>query len=176
MRTTTDSLMTRDDTVALATSSSMMHYADRLSMPRNQTERMETQVTLLYTKYPIVARALGLAGLCRVRRASKGILHTSNTSPMTPTVARLIKVSHITNRLLKYFPTSQTTRTRLFNQCTRVAAIIQSSDLRGGQSNFIHSRRTRDACEAARLVTRVVASLTNCMTQRTFNSPYNIQT
>ena len=32
---TTDSLMTRDDNVTLATSSSMMHEADRLSMPRN---------------------------------------------------------------------------------------------------------------------------------------------
>ena len=34
----------------------------------------------LYTRYPIVARALGLAAvqpLGRVRRASKGILHTS---------------------------------------------------------------------------------------------------
>ena len=30
----------------------------------------------LYTRYPIVARALGLAALGRVRRASKGILHT----------------------------------------------------------------------------------------------------
>ena len=30
----------------------------------------------LYTRYPIVARALGL-GLGRVRRASKGILHTN---------------------------------------------------------------------------------------------------
>ena len=62
---------------------------------------------------------------------------------MTRTVARLVMVSHITSRLLKYFRTSQTTRTRLFNQCTRVAAIIQSSDLRDGQSNFIHSRRTK---------------------------------
>ena len=33
---------------------------------------------VLYTRYPIVARALGIAviGLGRVRRASKGILHT----------------------------------------------------------------------------------------------------
>ena len=95
---------------------------------------------------------------------------------MTRTVARLVMVSHITSRLLKYFRTSQMTRTRLFNQCTRVAAIIQSSDLRGDQSNSIHSRRTRDTCEAAGLVTRVVASLTSCMTQRPLNSPYNIQT
>ena len=38
-------------------------------------------VLYLYTRYPIVARALGLAAavqpLGRVRRASKGILHTS---------------------------------------------------------------------------------------------------
>ena len=31
----------------------------------------------LYTRYPIVARALGLYALGRVRRASKGILHTN---------------------------------------------------------------------------------------------------
>ena len=80
---------------------------------------------------------------------------------MTRTVARMVMVSHITSILMKYFTASQTTRTRLFNQCRRVAAIIQSSDLSGDQSNFIHSRRTRDACEAAGLVTRVVASLTN---------------
>ena len=40
---------------------------------------------------------------------------------MTRAVARLVMVSHITSRLLKYFPASQTTRTRLFNQCTRVS-------------------------------------------------------
>ena len=51
--------------------------------------------------------------------------------------------------LLEDFPASQTTRTQLFDQCARVAATIQSHDLRRGQSNFIHSRRTRDACEAA---------------------------
>ena len=71
----------------------------------------------------------------------------------------------ITSRLLKYFPASQTSRTRLFSQCARVAAIIHSSDLRGSQSNFIHSRRTRDACEATGLVTRVVASMTKCITK-----------
>ena len=32
---------------------------------------------VLYTRYPIVARALGLAVIGRVRRASKGILHAS---------------------------------------------------------------------------------------------------
>ena len=35
-------------------------------------------IITLYTRYPIVARALGLAALGRVRRASKGILHTNN--------------------------------------------------------------------------------------------------
>ena len=33
----------------------------------------------LYTRYPIVARALRRAPLGRVRRASKGILHTIKT-------------------------------------------------------------------------------------------------
>ena len=39
----------------------------------------------LYTRYPIVARALGLAAvqpLVRVRRASKGILHTNLRSTL----------------------------------------------------------------------------------------------
>ena len=55
-----------------------------------------------------------------------------------------------------------------------VAAIIQSSDLCGGQSNFIHSRRISDTCEAVGLVTRVVASLKNCMTQSPLKSPYKL--
>ena len=38
------------------------------------------QIKTLYTRYPIVARALGLAALGRVRRASKGILHTNKNS------------------------------------------------------------------------------------------------
>ena len=115
--------------------------------------------------------ALGLpAALGQVCRASKGIMHTA--LPMTRAVARLVMMFHITSRLLEYFSVSQMTRTRLFNQCTRVAAIIQSSDSRGSQFNFIYSRRTRDACEAAELiVTRVVASLTTCMTQSLLNSP-----
>ena len=86
---------------------------------------------------------------------SKSILYT-----------RLFMVSHISSILLEDFPVSQTTRTQLFNQGARVASIIQSIDLHGGQSNFIHSRRTRDTCEAAGLVTRVVASLKNCLYAR----------
>ena len=42
---------------------------------------LTVQTLTLYTRYPIVARALGLAAavqpLGRVRRASKGILHTN---------------------------------------------------------------------------------------------------
>ena len=102
--------MTREDTVTLATFSSMMHEADKHDMPRkNQNERR------------------------------------NKTSPMTRAVARLVKVSHITSGLLKYFPARQTMCTRLLNQYTRVADIIQSSDSRGSQSDFIHSCRTRDA-------------------------------
>ena len=40
---------------------------------------MYSDLARLYTRYPIVARALGLAALGRVRRASKGILHTIST-------------------------------------------------------------------------------------------------
>ena len=43
----------------------------------------------------------------------------------------------------------------------------QSSESRGSQYDFTHSCRTRDARGAAGLVTRVVASLTICMTQIT---------
>ena len=139
--------MTRDDTVTLATFSSMMHEADKLS------------------NYP-----------CRKRYRTSG--DASNTSPMTRTVSRLVIMSHITRRLMEYFQASQTTRTRPFDQCTRsTAAIIQSRDSRGSQSDFIHSRpsrRTRDACEAADLVTRVIASLTARMTQSPLNSSYKL--
>ena len=81
--------------------------------------------------------------------------------------ARLVMVSHITSRQLKYFPAIQTTRTQLFNQCTCVAAIIQSRDLRSIQSNFI-------AHTAIELETRLLASLTNCMTQSPLNSSYKL--
>ena len=67
---------------------------------------------------------------------------------MTRADARLVMVSHITNRLLKYFTANQTTRTRLLNHYTRVAAIIQSSDSSGSQFDFMRSRRTRYAREA----------------------------
>ena len=135
--------MTRDDTVTLATFSSMMHEADKLS------------------NYP-----------SHERYRTSG--DASNSSPMTRTVSRLVIMSHITRRLMEYFQASQTTRTRPFDQCTHVAAIIQSRDLRGSQSDFIHSRRTRDACEAAELVTRVIASLTTRMTQSPLNSSYKL--
>ena len=39
---------------------------------------------------------------------------------------------------MKLFPAIQTTSTRLLDQCMRVAAIVQPSDLRGSQSDSIH--------------------------------------
>ena len=53
----------------------------------------------LYTRYPIVARVLGLAAvqpLGRVRRASKGILHTIEP-PVKKTKQMLIVTSTITS-------------------------------------------------------------------------------
>ena len=84
---------------------------------------------------------------------------------MTRVVSRLVMVSHITNRLLKYVPASHSTRTRLINHCLRVAVIIQSSESLDSQSDSKHSHRTKDLFEAAKVVTRVVASLTTRMTQ-----------
>ena len=45
----------------------------------NKDKKLNAHDEVFYTRYPIVARALGLAAvqpLGRVRRASKGILHT----------------------------------------------------------------------------------------------------
>ena len=43
---------------------------------------------VLYIRYPIVARALGLAALGRVRRASKGILHTRGSHKVCKQLSR----------------------------------------------------------------------------------------
>ena len=114
-------------------------------------------------------------GLYMRRNKPERVETQANTSPMTSTVTRLVMVSHITSILPKYFPAIQTTRMPLFKKCVCVAAITQSSDLRGGQSNLMHSRWTRDASKAAGLVTHVVASLTNCVTQSPFNSLYKLR-
>ena len=110
---------------------------------------------------------------CPCREITRTSGDASNTYPMTRAVTRLVMVSRYYQWTTKIiFSQSGDARTRLFNQC--VAAIIQASDLRSSQYSFIHSRQTRDACEASGLVTRVVAILTTCMTQSILNFLYKL--
>ena len=53
-----------------------MHFKPKIGTSDGDQDN-NNQRTRLYTRYPIVARALGLAAFRPSARASKGILHTT---------------------------------------------------------------------------------------------------